>query len=71
MKRVPVESSALASVGYDARTRVLEIEFTSGSVYRYSPVPAEVHDALMAAESHGGYFTENVRNEGYDCVRVR
>lgn len=70
MERVAVESSALRSVGYDAMGRVLEVEFVSGSVYRYWPVPPDVHRGLTAAASHGTYFTENVRDEGYEYVRV-
>jgi KTSC domain-containing protein len=47
--RIPVNSAAVAAVGYDGRTRVLEIEFRSGAVYRYYGVPMPVyHDFLRA-----------------------
>jgi hypothetical protein len=61
MKREPVESSSLASVGYDAATAVLEIAFLAGGVYRYYQVPASVHRELMAADSLGNYFTQFIR----------
>lgn len=67
MRRVPVESSVLASVGYRAGT--LEVEFVGGAVYRYLEVPARVHAELMWATSHGRYFTEHIRND-YRYVRV-
>lgn len=52
----------LRSVGYDATNRVLEAEFTNGGIYRYYDVPAEVHEDLMAADSHGQYFNAHIRD---------
>jgi len=57
-------------VGYDREQRVLEIEFTGGAVYRYFDVPAEVHRGLMAAESHGRYFHQHVRDAAYRYTRT-
>jgi hypothetical protein len=57
-------------VGYDQEQRVLEIEFTNGAVYQYSDVPPEVHHGLMAAESHGRYFHQHVRDAGYRYQRM-
>jgi len=69
MRRVPVSSEVLRSVGYDATRRILEAEFTSGAVYRYSGVPPEVHEGLMAADSHGHYFNAYIRDQyRYDRV---
>jgi hypothetical protein len=59
--RVPVDSTALASVGYDPGLSVLDIEFEDGSIYRYDAVPAEVHDALLTAESLGAYFNSHIK----------
>ena len=70
IERKPVRSSALRSVGYDPGQRVLEVEFTGGEVYRYFDVPAKVHRELMAAESHGRYFQQHVRNKGYRFQKV-
>jgi hypothetical protein len=68
MERVPVVSSALRSVGYDDDT--LEIEFVSGTVYRYFDVPERVHDELMRADSHGEFFNAHVRDRfRYQQVR--
>ena len=61
MRRLPVDSTSLASVGYDAGTAVLEIEFREGGVYQYYQVPARVHRELMSAESRGSYFTQFIR----------
>ena len=70
MKREPVESSNLKSVGYDPCTRVLEIEFKDGSVYEYDDVPCEVHSGLMDAESKGSFFYENIRKRDYEYRRI-
>lgn len=60
LRRTPVRSSVIASVGYDAQTAVLEVEFRSGDVYRYFAVPPSVHRALIEADSPGAYFNRHV-----------
>jgi len=70
MQRVRVESEAIAGVAYDADERVLEVEFTSGEVYRYFDVPPELHLGLMAADSRGRFFAEHIRNAGFDVRHV-
>ncbi|TYP84659.1 KTSC domain-containing protein [Blastococcus xanthinilyticus] len=61
MDRVPVSSSNIASVGYDASSLLLEVEFSNGRVYHYFDV-AEMHfDALVSAGSVGGYFNQNIK----------
>lgn len=63
MKRTPVDSSMLASAGYDPVDSVLELEFASGSVYQYREVPETVYRELMAAESKGEYFREYIEDQ--------
>jgi len=70
MERVPVQSSNLASVGYDSANMVLEIEFLKGGIYQYSNVPSDVHDGLMSAGSKGTYFDQNIKKAGYSYNRV-
>ena len=66
----PVESRALASVGYSTRLRALEITFKRGGTYRYLDVPRSVYDDLLAAESKAGFYNRNVRGK-YRSVYVR
>lgn len=61
VKRIPVESNYLRSVGYDSSSQVLEIEFRKGGVYQYIDVPPTVYTDLMNAPSHGRYFNENIK----------
>ena len=62
MHREPVESSTLASVGYDATVLVLELEFRSGEVYQYLGAPHHLHRQLMEAESKGRFFNQKIRD---------
>ena len=61
MRMVAVESSTLAAVGYDARRKLLEVEFCSKAVYHYFGVPAAVHESLLNASSKGTFFNGNIR----------
>lgn len=71
MNRTPVSSSNLRSIGYDAATRTLEVEFLNGGIYSYSGVPASVHAALMSASSHGSYFDLHIKKAGYSYRKIR
>ncbi|RTY84798.1 KTSC domain-containing protein [Flavobacterium sp. ZB4P23] len=63
MKRLSVKSSNLASIGYDAENEILEVQFKHGGVYQYFDVPENVYEELMNADSHGVYFSANIRND--------
>ena len=63
MRRRPVSSSAISSVGYDRKGKVLEIEFSSGGVYDYHGVPPEVYKSLMSAESKGRFMSQWIRGQ--------
>lgn len=66
IKRVPVQSSNIVSVGYRSTTATLEIEFKNRSVYQYYNVPAKIHAELMQAESHGKYVHKHVISGKYE-----
>ncbi|MCI0486401.1 MAG: KTSC domain-containing protein [Blastocatellia bacterium] len=59
-KLIPVESSMIQAVGYDSKTRVLEVMFNSGQTYCYEGVPPKVYKELMAAESKGRYMRAEI-----------
>jgi hypothetical protein len=67
--RQVLDSSSLASVGYDKMSRTLEVEFVNGSVYQYFEVPAGVVGELLSAESAGRYFNAHIRPR-YRYTRV-
>ena len=60
MKLKPVDSEMLEAVGYDAKSRVLEVIFNSGGRYRYKEVPPFEYDGLMRADSIGQYMHKRI-----------
>ena len=67
---VPVDSTLLASVAYDAGQSVLYLGFRDGVSYLYFKVPESVHQGLLAADSKGAYFNRQIRNRfRYERVR--
>ena len=70
IKRVPVESTALAAVGYSKKLRALEIEFRNGAIYRYVDVAPDVYDALISARSKARFYDANIRHK-YRSFHVR
>ncbi len=68
--REPVESQAVAAVGYSRKLRALEIEFRDGLIYRYTDVPPVLHHALLAADSKARFYNQKIRGR-YHCLRVK
>jgi hypothetical protein len=68
--RQPVESTALAAVGYSKRHHILEIKFMNEAVYRYLDVAPSVYRDLMSAESKTRYYNMNIKGN-YRSLRVR
>jgi hypothetical protein len=66
---VRVESSSIRSIGYDATTATLVVEFHDGDRYAYDGAPARAHHDLVTAESIGAHFNREVRN-AYACRRL-
>ena len=61
MRVTTVESTTLATVGYDEGPGLLQLEFRSRAIYRYFGVPAAVHEGLLGAPSKGSYFNRFIR----------
>lgn len=63
MDHVMVESTDIASVGYDAPSKQLEVTFkrSPGKVYVYDNVPSQVHRDFLAAHSPGKFFHSTIK----------
>lgn len=61
MERARVESSQIASVGFDPDAKILEIEFKTGKVYQYFEVPADEYAGLILADSTGRQFNTSIK----------
>jgi hypothetical protein len=60
MKRTPVNSSAIVSVGYDAEKQHMQVEFNGGRTYTYQDVPESAHEDLINADSIGKHFNQHI-----------
>lgn len=60
--RTKVESSNIASIGYDQASRTLVVEFMSGQIYSYHPVTPAGYESLRAADSVGAHFAKHFKN---------
>jgi len=67
---VPVNSTLLASVIYDAGESILQLEFCDGATYSYFGVPAAIHNGLLIADSKGTYFNRTIRT-CFPYIRLR
>ena len=68
MERQLVKSSNIKSVGYDAETRTLEVEFNSGGVYQHTDISPAQHKAFIESESPGRFYNANFRTT--KCQKV-
>jgi hypothetical protein len=72
MQRTRVQSSNIATVGYDEEQQILEIVFRDGRVYHYLEVPPERVLSLLRAESKGRFLNSEIKPHfGYRAVGRR
>ena len=69
MERKRVNSSRIRSVGYDEKTRTLEVEMSNGQVFQYGGVYPEVHRRFMAAPNPTSFFDDKIAEE-YTAKRI-
>ena len=69
MKRLPVDSCAVRSVGYDPTSRILEIEYTNSCVYDYYDVPPDVYQEFCEADSMGAFVNFRIK-PNFPCQEV-
>lgn len=61
MERTPITSTNIKSVGYDKSSLLLEVEFTSGDVYRYFDIPEHLYQTFLQASSHEEFLNNNIK----------
>lgn len=61
MDRIPISSSNIRSIGHEADSLTLEIEFVNGRIYQYSGVPTHEYEAFISADSKGRYFNAQIK----------
>lgn len=64
MELKPVQSSNVASIGYDGSEKILYIKFKgSNKIYEHHGVPYEVFKELQASDSVGSYYARNIKKQ--------
>ena len=56
-------SSQIQSLGYDAETQTMAVQFHKGGVYHYSGVSPQTFEAMHAHESPGSYLHQNIKGK--------
>ena len=62
MTWVLLKSTVLRAARYSQQQQLLDLEFRSGAIYRYSQFPPNQYGDLLAADSHGEYFNQHILN---------
>ncbi len=57
---IPVDSSMIQAVRYNAKTKELDVLYNSGKVWCYSGVDKEEYEGLMKSSSKGSYMRSNI-----------
>jgi hypothetical protein len=63
MNREYVQSSNIRSIGYDANTSTLEVEFNNGAIWQYYEVLENTFYELKLAASIGIFFNTNIKGQ--------
>lgn len=71
MERIYVESSNIASIGYDQEMLILEVEFRNGTIYQYYDIPSYIFEGLMQADSKGKYFNVLLNEESIGMLNCK
>jgi KTSC domain len=71
MRRERVKSSVILAMGYDAKSRVLEVEFHSGRIYHYLDVSRRDYDAMRGSDSVGKYFNQVIKTKYRGVLKRR
>ena len=63
-------STVISAFHYDGKRQVLQIVFTSGTVYEYLDVPETKYNAMKASFSKGIYFNQHIK-EHYKFNKIK
>ena len=67
IKMLDVASSNIKAIGYSAFARVLQVDFLSGSRYRYLAVEPEIFKRFIDAQSKGQFLNREIKRVYQYC----
>ena len=59
------DSTAITGFGYEAKKRILDVQFKEGHRYAYLNVPRRTFEDMKAASSRGRFVTARIKGK-YD-----
>ncbi|OWW18933.1 KTSC domain-containing protein [Noviherbaspirillum denitrificans] len=63
MEMKKINAGKLRAIGYDARQRILRVEFDDGSAIDYSGVGADVWSRLSTSGAAWSFYRDNIEEE--------
>ena len=63
MEMKKINSGKLRAIGYDARSRLLQVQLDDGTMLQYSGVGEEVWRRLSSSDSAWSYYRDNIEEE--------
>jgi hypothetical protein len=70
METRKISSGNLRAIGYDERTRTLQVDLSDGSVLHYSGVSPDFYRRLAQASSPWSFYRDNIE-ESFTVRRIR
>jgi len=63
MEMKKINSGKLRAIGYDARTRMLQVQLDDGSTLQYGGVGEETWRSLSSSGAAWSYYRDNIEEE--------
>lgn len=63
MEMKKINSGKLRAIGYDARTRLLQVQLDDGSMLQYSGVGEDAWQRLSSSGAAWSYYRDNIEEE--------
>ena len=63
MEMKKINSGKLRAIGYDARARILQIEFDTGRTLQYSGVGEDIWRRLSSSGAAWSFYRDNIEEE--------
>jgi hypothetical protein len=71
MRRIPINSRIVQSVGYDPSKSLLEIKFKiTKRIYAFIDVPKEVYQNFIKSRSKGNFYNQKIKYQ-FQAILVK
>ncbi len=70
IERKPIRRGGIKSAGYDRSSRILEIEFDTGSIIQHSAVGEEIARRFLSSTAPASVYKDTIQEE-FTIKRVK